>query len=365
MKLYQKIALSIAPFVLTSPVVAQEVEKETRLTHEYRHALNMTLSDNLLTHQEVVELHKILEDGLQEEMNEDYYEKQKLRNDAIEEVVKSETKTLASKITELNESKKIIQKLIDQYPGLIDDKAKIVYSSEQKLKEFQEEMLKQAISSLDSVEARQLLTEEDLYVQDLVFISNRNTEESSIKEEELKDLEKKIRFDLAKSTEPGLSELAKQLKLLNDYFDSRKKIEESSVNKKYYSVGILPLLFINNSRDKSQYEENKKLLKISLEHSLKMEQINFASFEEEFPNYPKATLKLFFLAIASIIGPALLHGLIKAYRKDTQTSEYEVAFHLVNVFGTTLGLDFLHPWIFPAKFVAPLIYEISKGTEKK
>ncbi len=368
MKTYQKLALCIAPFVLTSPSIAQEAStpepvKEETLVHEYNHYLNTVLGDNLLSHQEIEGLSHTLETGLTNEMDDDYFEKQKLREDAIQEIINIEREKLKNKIISLAESKKSIETIIDQYPGLIDDKAKITYSSEQKLKEPQEELLKQAINSMTSEEVTRLLTEENLYVQDLVFVYNKNKEEISAREQEMANLAAKIRSELGQE-DNTLNKLLKQLKLFKDYSKARDAVQKGSIRNDYYSVGLAPLLFIDLVKGKDAYFASRNSLETYLEHYSKKD-INPVPFEEEFKQFQNEGWKLVLGALASMLGPILVHTLLKMYRKDTEASEDEVALHILNMLGTGIGLDYLHPWIFPAKFVGLFLYEICKGGSKK
>ncbi len=295
----------------------QEFNTFQELKESYDSKLNVTLEDNLLTFEEINSLNEFLTTNI------------------------DKVKTPEEQIPGLGPIAK-------KYPGLIDDKAKLMYPSDKLLSEEDTAKVKKLLSYYTDEEFNEFKNKEQLTLQDFVLIYRLIENKPEILT--IKDIlaHHAYIYDEVSDTVKELSELEKKVK---DYTNAGAKIIIGE-------VGPLRRLYIS---------ERETLLELLKTYSNK--EVKMPLLEEVFPEVNKTGKKgesvpLFLLYI---VLPSIIHLMAKAYKREFKGDVG--LFFLGNVglngFLGTLFLDHLHPSVFWIRNSLPILYEAAKRKKKE
>ncbi len=313
----------VASMALASPAFAQE-KTITEVEANYKQLAYEKLQDRLLTSQDVEELHSFLNNNLVK---------------VTEQEVKKEPTLEQTSQLELD-------RIIEEYPGIINNTTNIVYNSELKLKPHQTEALKKFIENSEDQRIKRVLNSE-FTVKDLVFVYQQFKPTSIRKDDPEKEAKKNI--------------LNRHMALYESYLKEFKDVQGSYFNgKKYFSIGVLGGVELSSRKTEfiAEEEQVKKALK---EYTL-INDLSVPSIEQHFPNYPKFSYWYFLTWILSGLAPIPVRILGKIYRKDKEFTENDGLYHTIDgLCMSALGLEVLHPSIFYIRLAAPLVHEVLKG----
>ncbi len=266
------------------------------------------------------------------------------------EEIKELYETLKTPARENNNSVDF-SKLLENYPGLVDNKARVTYSFSKQLSTEETQALKEVIRENPSPKLEELLSKDQLNIQDLAIAYLFYNNEAEVMEPT--DL-------LTKTTIAGIFE--SHLRAYEKYFNARKNMEESWLNnKKIKFIGFVQFA-IREQPIKSYNETRNNILEQTRSYT-QMNNIELKSREEDLPDYHFPG-PFDFIVLLSTVAPALLRLMLKNYRKESRWTDTEVGYHIVDGGLSLLGIDALHPYILPARLMIPFIWEIGKGVKK-
>ncbi len=321
---------TIASIAFLSPSYAQEISQENtqqekfnsvfELEMHYKTQVRESLSDGLLSHEEIVRLDKLLTGNFE----------------------------LIAQEKPVDYSKEFfnhpLSDLINKYPGLFGEQDSAVYLANQKLSS---EEKKDLISKIEDKEILKYFTDkEELTLQDLAIAYTN-----------IQPIQSSDNAFLAR-------DLRSQLSFLSSYLQVHKNCKTSDFNTKpYLSVGILPFFVIKQDHT-GKYNSASKELAGMLSKYAKLDDVKITEFEKEFPNFYKTNLLNFLKVLACLFGPAILRSQIKKYRKDEKWTEIDEPYHIFDCLFCVFGMEAFHYSISYVRFGIPVVWETLKGLKK-
>ncbi|MBI4918594.1 hypothetical protein HY837_01590 [archaeon] len=322
----------IASVALASPVYAQESFSE--LKKSYEEFSREKIQDGILTPEEIKASHDYLEE--------------KLKMLGEKKRTEKDEKTVSSKLENLESLKKF-------YPGLLDNKANLIYLTDEQLIKEHSEILKKTISENPKQELSYLDSKNNLTIEDLVKAYKTYNVD-------LDDL----RFIRSYMEEQEVQNLLnRKLNILKSYLNSKEKVEHSFWNdKRHVSFGLISWLVA--SQEYSDFEQKIRLITQDFSETTNKENFTTQTFEEVFPDYVLVDTKRKILGLfLSALLPITLRVLTKKYRRDDFTNN-NIGYHAADgIFNVLFGLDgLIHPLAFYARVVGPIVYDICKGVKE-
>ncbi|MBI4918602.1 hypothetical protein HY837_01630 [archaeon] len=270
-----------------------------------------------------------------------------LTNEEIKELYK----TLKNLETGESNNSVDFSSLLEKYPGLVDNRARVTYSFNKPLSAEETEALKGIIRTNPSPKLEELLGKESLNIQDLALsYLMYNNQEGVMEPIDL----------LTKTTMLGLME--SHLKAYENYFKRRKDMEDSWMNtKKIMFIGFVQLAVYEQPTN--EYKETRNTILEQVRTYTQMNDVELKSLKEDLPDYHFPN-PLDCIVLLSAIAPAILRFLLKNYRRESHWTDAEGGYHACDGVVSALGVDALHPYILPARLLVPFIWEIGKGVKK-
>ncbi|MBI4918603.1 hypothetical protein HY837_01635 [archaeon] len=324
-------ALAFSGVMNYSSLNAKTQDPYQALEQKYKEKVLEKLNDNILTLDEVFELQSFLS--------------------------KNEILLNNKNSTKINEEKKEdLEKITNNYPGLIDEKARFTYNPEQVLNTEEQEMLRSVLEKSGNEELKKMLNETlTLRSLTIAYYDKEPTGESNT-----------LTFEEKKNQELIKKKLKKHSSTYEKYIAYAIEFETSIFNnkKERFNKSFSPGLFIWLATVPNNFEAAQKDILHELKEYTGVKEIKAQSIEEQFPNYPFPKGRSLALSLVSLFFPLIVRACIKKYRNDERWTDEDKWYHGLDCAASAFGIDLLAPWVFYVRLAGPVIHETLKGLVK-
>ncbi len=331
-----------ASIILTQPAIAQEVEKPKNnitpktelvnsyreLKEEYKEMAAEAVSDKILLPEEIYTIKEFLEKN---------YEHLGKTASSQEQIVNTFIPTL--------------DKVINEYPALLDNRVNIAYNPNTELSKEHTELLKSLIQNNPDEKIEKLAVKENLTLKDLIEICYAH---NLIGGEILNSAQEISNKDY----------IEEHLHWYIIYVDTTTKLkkDEFYTDASKWHLGFLGMIKWDEKYKHNLFNSETKIAE-GIKNSTQINNFEMKHFTDELPNKP--SWFHFFAGMFAIFAPLGVRLGAKAYTGRDKWTTGQSVYHFADSGMGALGFEVFFPPLFYARLAIPLIHEIYRGYKPK